>query len=135
MSLMVWNDTFSVNNREIDRQHQRLIAMLNELHDSMMRGDGNKVIGNLLENLILYTKTHFSAEEKQMVASHYPEYPAHKAEHDALAAEVVRLQADFKAGRVALTIKVLTFLKNWLQHHILGTDTKFGAHLKTLGHH
>ena len=77
---------------------------------------------------------HFSAEERQMAASAYPEFQSHKAEHDALAAEVVRLQADFKAGRVALTIKVLTFLKGWLQHHILGTDSKLGVHLKAIGH-
>ena len=130
MSLMVWNDTFNVGDAEIDRQHRKLVAMLNDLHDSMMRGDGNRVMGSLLENLVRYTKTHFVTEEKLMTQSGYPGLRAHKAEHDALEAEVIKLFADWKAGRVALSLKVLTFLKNWLQGHILGSDTKLAAHLK-----
>lgn len=130
MSLMVWSDTYNVGDAEIDRQHRKLVAMLNELHDSMMRGDGNRIMGTLLENLVRYTKTHFVTEEKLMAQSGYPALRAHKAEHDALEAEVVKLFADWKAGRVALSVKVLTFLKTWLQGHILGSDAKLAAHLK-----
>ena len=130
MSLMVWNDTFNVGDAEIDRQHRKLVAMLNDLHDSMMRGDGNRVMGSLLENLVRYTKTHFVTEEKLMTQSGYPGLRAHKAEHDALEAEVVKLFGDWKAGRVALSLKVLIFLKNWLQGHILGSDMKLAAYLK-----
>ena len=134
MSLMVWNDSYNVNDKEIDRQHQRLVAMLNELHDSMMRGDGNRIMGNLLENLIKYTKTHFVMEEKLMLTSGYPGFSAHKAEHDALAAQVVKLFAEWKSGRVALSVTVLTFLKDWLQGHIVGSDTKLAAHLNSRKH-
>ena len=131
MSLMVWNDSYNVNNAEIDRQHRRLVAMLNELHDAMMRGDGNRIMGALLEDLIKYTKTHFVMEEKLMSDTGYPGFSAHKAEHDALTAQAVKLFADWKSGRVALSLPVLTFLKSWLQGHILGSDTKLAAHLKS----
>lgn len=131
MSLMVWNDSYNVNDAEIDRQHRKLVAMLNELHDSMMRGDGNRIMGALLEDLFRYTRTHFVMEEKLMSGTGYPGFSAHKAEHDALTAQVVKLFADWKSGRVALSLTVLTFLKSWLRGHILGSDTKLAAHLKS----
>jgi hemerythrin len=134
MSLMAWNDSYNVNDAEIDRQHRKLVAMLNELHDSMMRGDGNRIMGALLEDLIKYTKTHFVMEERLMSDSGYPGLRAHKAEHDALAAQVIKLLADWKSGRVALSLTVLTFLKNWLRDHILGSDVKLAAHLKSARH-
>ena len=55
----------------------------------------------------------------------------HKALHDELTARVVEFQAKFAAGRSAMSIDVLQFLKEWLTHHIGETDRKVSAYLRT----
>ena len=39
----------------------------------------------------------------------------------------MKFREDFASGRVA--VHVLTFLKEWLNHHIMGTDKQYGPWL------
>ena len=48
--------------------------------------------------------------------------------------QVGDVAARFEANRtVGLSIEVSTFLRDWLQKHILGTDKRYSAHLKAKG--
>ena len=38
MAFVQWKDSYSVGHPQIDQQHQRLLAMINELHDVMSAG-------------------------------------------------------------------------------------------------
>jgi hemerythrin len=125
MALITWSSAYSVGIPEIDSQHQRLVRLTNELHDAMITGSGAAALGKILDDLIAYTRGHFATEERMMQAKHFDGYAAHKMEHDRLTAKVLTLQREFKAGRMALSIEVLQFLKLWLDHHILGTDKKY----------
>ena len=35
MALVKWNDSYSVQNVAMDKQHQHLFDLINELHDAM----------------------------------------------------------------------------------------------------
>ena len=125
MALMTWTDDFSVELDSIDAQHHRLIDLINELHDAMLAGKAQEELKTILDGLLDYTKTHFGYEEKLMVENEYPEYEAHKAVHDALAAKVVELDEKLAAGEHMLSMEVMTFLKDWLTHHIMGMDKQY----------
>ena len=71
MSLIVWDDSLSVNVTEIDRQHQQLVSMLNDLHNAMKAGHGKEMLRNILSGLINYTDTHFKTEEKYFIKSSF----------------------------------------------------------------
>jgi hemerythrin len=101
------------------------------MYSAMIDGKGKYVLGKTLTNLIDYTKGHFAAEERLMQTHNYPDYPRHKAAHDALTARVVGFQKDFEANHAVLTAGVLQFLNNWLSHHIGETDRKIAAYLKS----
>jgi hemerythrin len=133
MALMEWKDKYSVNVPTIDTQHQNLFATINELFDAMRSGTGAKLVPEILTRLVAYTRQHFSAEEALMKRTGYPSYPAHKAEHDKLTGEVVKLARDMEAGKVALSVHLLEFLRNWLQNHILSSDQKYSEHLRAAG--
>jgi hemerythrin len=130
MALFAWNDAYAVGVPEIDRQHQQLFAYAGQLHSAMIAGNGREVLGPILAGLITYTRAHFATEERLMQQSRFAGYAEHKAEHDALTRRVLRLQQEFDAGRVALTVEVMNFVRDWLARHITGTDQQLGDHLQ-----
>jgi hemerythrin-like metal-binding protein len=125
-----WSATYSVGVGSVDAQHQNLFALARELHAAMVAGQGKSALGRILDRLVSYTVVHFAHEERLMRLYDYPDMPAHKAEHDALTKQVVKFQEDFNAGRAAITVQLLQFLKDWLQKHIKGSDLKFAPHIK-----
>jgi hemerythrin len=131
MSMFEWKQEYSLDHRDIDGQHQKLFAFANELHAAMAQGHGRDALSKTLENLVSYTKQHFASEERLMQANQYPDYLKHKADHDALTAKVVAFQHEFEAGRVGMTVELLQFVKDWLQHHIGETDRKVAMFLRS----
>lgn len=126
MTLIQWNDNFSVNVAEIDRQHQKLVAMINELHNAMRERKARDVLGRIIDGLIQYTATHFATEEKYFDRFNYPGATAHKKEHNDFVKKVKEFQQGFDEGRILLSMDVMNFLQDWLVTHIQGSDKKFG---------
>jgi hemerythrin len=133
MAYIQWDQKLSVGIAQIDMQHKKLVGMVNDMYQAMSEGKGNEALGNVLKELVTYTRTHFAAEEKLMQMHQYPDLPAHKAVHDEMTKKVMDLQADFSAGKVALSTKVTAFLKDWLVKHIMGTDQKYAPYLQGKG--
>ena len=133
MALLSWKAQYSVNVKEIDDQHRKLIEMINELNDAMAQGKAKDVLGEILDRLVSYTAGHFALEERLLQTHGYEGYQEHKAKHEKMTAKVLDLQRQFKAGQAAMTIEVMSFLKNWLDKHIVGTDMKYSAFLNSKG--
>lgn len=133
MPIIIWSSDLSVNVAEMDRQHKKLIDLINELFDAMSSGKGKDVIGKILDSLMEYTKTHFASEERMMQIHNYPEQSAQQSEHTKLTKQVMELQGKFKGGSVSITLETMNFLKDWLQNHILQNDKKYGPYLNSRG--
>ena len=132
MSLLQWDARYSVGIPAMDLQHRKLVELINILHDAMTGGKGNEVIGAVLDELVRYTKVHFSAEERLMRSGSYPELPAHRDEHALLTKIALDLQQQHHAGAAILSVKASHFLKDWLTHHILASDRDYGVVLAKL---
>jgi len=59
----------------------------------------------------------------------YPDFAAHKAAHEALKKQVLDFQREFEAGETFISVELMTFLKNWLEKHIQGTDMRYSPFL------
>jgi len=125
-----WKSEYAVNIGSIDAQHQMLFAISRELYAAMSAGQGKSVLAKILDRLVQYTAMHFAHEERLMQLHNYQDFAAHKAEHDALAKQVVAFQAEFNSGRATMAVQVLQFLKDWLERHIKGSDTAYVPCLK-----
>ena len=125
-----WKPEYSVQIPEIDAQHQRLFALASNLHEAMAQGKGKTVLEQSLAQLVDYTKVHFAAEEQFMGKYQYPEAAPHKAQHDQLAAQVIELQKEFHAGNTTLSVSLMMFLKNWLEHHIARSDQQYSVYIR-----
>ena len=133
MALFDWSEKFSVNNITIDEQHKKLISILNDLNDAMLAGKSSEILEEVLLRLVDYTKFHFGTEEKLMVQYGYPEKTVHVTQHNQLTTEVGDFLIKYKQGKKFLNIQLAEFLKDWLNHHILETDKKFGKFLVEKG--
>jgi len=133
MAMLVWSEKYSVNIREIDDQHRRLIGMVGQLHEAMRQGKGKEALGTVLRDLIQYVKTHFATEERLMRANGYPDHDAHKVKHDGLTRKVAEIYKQYPDGKVAMTLEVMDFLENWVDSHILGTDKQYAPFLSGKG--
>ena len=127
-----WSNSYSVGITSIDAQHQNLFAMGRELHTAMSNGQGKASLAKILDRLVQYTNVHFAHEERLMRLADYPELAEHTAEHALLAKKVTQFQKEFEAGRAVMTVQLLQFLKDWLHHHIKGSDQKYTPHLKQM---
>lgn len=134
MPLMSWNDKMSVGVDAFDNDHKKLVAMLNDLFEAVQAGKGKDALGKILDGLVSYTKEHFAREERQMQQHAYPDFAAHKKEHDDLAKQVLEVQKKYNSGQTAtLSMEVMNFLKNWLIKHIQGSDKKYGPFMNAKG--
>ena len=83
MTFMPWTSDLELGVAEIDRQHQWLVQLTNDLHDELSQAQPRReAIGEVLEGLVDYTHNHFIVEEVLFQQHGYPDTPAHKAEHD-----------------------------------------------------
>lgn len=133
MALLEWNDTFSVNVNQIDEEHKKLVELTNKLHDAMRSGQGKMVVGEVLDELVEYTKTHFTHEEALMEKAGYPGLASHKLVHNRLVNQVNDLKTQNETGKLSLSMEVMKFLKEWLVDHIQGTDKNYSSYLNKNG--
>jgi len=129
-ALIIWSDALSVNDPDIDRQHQELIRLINGLHDAMRSGQARNTLGRLLDGLARYTVEHFSYEEGRMAACHYPNLVEHQALHADLIRQVTALQEQFARGNQHINMKVMSFLKSWITEHIQKSDQRYSPYLQ-----
>ena len=125
MSLIEWQDSFSVGVAAVDSDHKVLISLLNQLYEAREGGQSQDVVGSVMNVLIEYTMSHFQREERLMELGGYPEIEEHREMHRRLTAQVQTFRAQYEQGRQAAVGELFEFLKNWLIGHILMVDTRY----------
>ncbi|MDR0563465.1 MAG: bacteriohemerythrin [Azoarcus sp.] len=129
-----WSDRFSVGIPEIDKQHKMLFELIDKLHAAIFQHKGTSACAEVLDELIEYTRIHFSLEQRLMHMGKYPGYEAHCALHRELVQDVESLVEKIHSGRTAISFELLHFLRTWLTKHILGEDKKYGEFFAVGGH-
>ena len=133
MALVEWTDRMMVHVEELDRQHQELVAIINDLYLAMSDGRDRESVAWTLGALTAYTKFHFGFEEGLLAQHAYPDAHEHTLEHRMF----VRTLGDFRTaqakGTADLSIGVMAFLGDWLNNHICGTDRRYSPHLVASG--
>jgi methyl-accepting chemotaxis protein len=120
-----WTDELRVNVREIDDQHKRLVEMINTLYRGMIENRGQEAQKETITAMVDYAGTHFKLEEGFMRKFGYEKLVPHTREHHAFTRKAADLSARSRASGFILTMEVMTFLKEWLQRHIMGVDRQY----------
>lgn len=126
MAFFDWDSKYDVGVNTMNAEHQKLIGLMNKLHEHHERGATMPVLQGHLTALAEYTKEHFRHEERYMDTLDYPEAKTHKLIHKDLLNKLDGHAADFRASG-KLTPAFFSFLKMWLAAHICGIDKKYGT--------
>ncbi|KAK2957477.1 putative hemerythrin [Blattamonas nauphoetae] len=131
MEAVKWSDELVTQAGRIDYAHQVLIDSLAVTARMHANKDARKKIQNRVDNLVMYTATHFSDEEAMMKKYQYP----HQTQKEHLKAHVrlFRSLVDF-ANTVPDVSKmtqseVVTFCSQWITRHIKTMDKDLGSFL------
>jgi hemerythrin len=135
MALISWSDQYSVGVKAIDAQHATLFTAVNELHAAMLQGNAQNATGPLLKKLLNYTRDHFTAEEKMLADSKYPELMEHRNHHRDLIKQVEDFMVRYERGDSTINIQLLRFLSNWLTRHIRQEDKQYSEWVNGHGVH
>jgi len=133
MAYINWSEDFSVNVGEIDAQHKMLVEKFNLLHQSLLDNKGSEAQKTIIEGMVDYANVHFETEEKYMRRLNYPGFRKHKSEHERFAEKAFELHKRINNSGFVLTLEILSFLKNWLQEHILVIDKEYSKHFNDNG--
>ena len=112
---------------------KKLIGMMAELNAKLKEGKAAEIADKTLKGMLEYAVTHLNSEEKLMQSNAYPEFDAHKKMHEDLKKQLGDLDAEVKKQPLVGTLKLSTFLFNWLTSHIQKEDKKYGAYLNAKG--
>jgi len=133
MTAIRWTDELSVKIPSIDSQHKRLINLINQLDESIEKGNAKIVINGTLKELTRYTEAHFIYEEALFTMHGYPESDEHKKTHKNLFAKVEYFKQKINENDPEVYTELLDFLNHWLYHHILKEDMAYSKHLLECG--
>lgn len=125
MALIQWSNVLSVGVAEIDKQHQMLVSVINELYHAMKQRKAKDSLDNIINHLVSYTKIHFETEERYFDLYRYPKAESHKKEHASFVIKVTEFKEMLNNGKIALSIDVMNYLSDWLNHHIKATDKQY----------
>ena len=133
MPLITWGPRLETGIEIIDSQHKRLVEIINEFADAMKAGRSDEIMGAILEELVAYTETHFSVEEKLMANHDYAEVDSHRREHRVFTDQIKMDQYNFSVGAWKFDQKMLDYLRGWLVNHIAVSDQAYVPTLKEAG--
>jgi hemerythrin len=124
-----WDETFSVGSPIIDRQHQKLIDLINNLHQVLMEEDRTGRLADAkartIDALMEYGMQHFETEEEYMQEMNYPELDEHRKEHRIFIENLNRYRAELTTAYEVRTSQVMKIMTDWLRDHLLNQDRKY----------
>ncbi len=119
------DDKYSVGISMIDKEHKKIIGILNKAIFAKEHNDSPEEIKEVLKEMTNYALTHIKIEESYMELFNYPYYQDHKEEHRDFHFETKDYLYKLMKGDSQAANEMLEYLKSWLVNHIQGTDKKF----------
>ena len=129
MALIEWKDEFSVGVSDVDHEHQKLIALINDLHGAMSVDDSDITAMDFLGEIYALVSAHFALEEKIMRDHKYDQYAEHKADHETLLDELRDIMDDYEENAWFSDDAFANAVGNWFTEHFKYRDARLHKHL------
>jgi len=124
MSFLKWDKSLSVQVKEIDDQHKKLVGIINRAFEESKGGKDCKKCNEILADLIGFSRTHFSTEEKYFKQFNFEGTEEHMKEHADIMLKILNFKKRLDKGE-DIAAEALNFLKEWLEDHLATMDQKY----------
>ena len=125
MRLVEWSDDLDCGVPEIDRDHRKMVDLLNDAYGRMMTGEGMSAALSLANTLSSLATRHFAEEEKLMGRLGFPQSDAHRAAHKELLSRFAALKQRFERGDQSAARELFEYFADWFKDHELNQDRAF----------
>jgi len=126
---LTWHGAYECGHGEIDREHQALFSISNDLLNAVFAGRSVEEIGGNIELLILETATHFRNEEAIIRAAGFPYVTNHMDKHRDLLNKAENLKREFEAGTLEIGTLFQFLAFDVVARHMLEEDRSFFSYL------
>lgn len=116
----------------IDGEHRVQISLMTAFREAIGGGRGAAEAGEILDQLLDYSKMHFVSEQLLMRLYDYHDYEVHVADHDRMLQEMKVLCDSYRDGEAPFDLERVDTLIKGLIAHISQTDQPLGQYLGTL---
>lgn len=127
MGLIQWKEEYSVGISKIDKQHKKIVTILNRLIAWQTKGGGDKEIEGILDDLQDYIREHFRFEEEYMLEHHCPGYEEQRNEHNWFIDRFFEAQKEYLKTRQLVSLNLVNFVWDWFSQHILKVDKRLSS--------
>ncbi|HET7833881.1 MAG TPA: bacteriohemerythrin, partial [Gallionella sp.] len=122
-----WKRNFKTGIPLLDRQHRKLVGLLNRLAIMPLYGSSKTELSHTIDELSAYAASHFEAEEAiwKPVFREDEWLLNHQGTHSTFISRIAEFREKAKSGRSeALSDHILRFMIHWLALHILDDDMR-----------
>jgi hemerythrin len=126
-----WDSKFELGIPKIDFQHKKLVALCNDLYNTVMDAQGGttqdfqRLMREATKGAIDYTRYHFNEEEKILKAVNMDLCIQQKSMHGNFIMTILKTVQEETNASFDSAIKFVTFLKDWIFSHIAQEDRKY----------
>lgn len=114
----------------VDEQHDGLLAIHDEIADSVRTERPPYHTIELMARLYQQSRMHFETEEAIMEQLGYPDLERHRAEHESLTARLRAIVLEYRRSGDAVTVEMVDFLRKWVVEHIGGEDQRLADYAR-----
>ena len=128
-----WDEKYSVEVEEIDNQHKKMFAVINELLEAIHTNTPEEHLGQIIEALVQYKIFHFETEEKYFREFNYEGTEEHVVRHHEFNEKLTALKEKYPTYTIEFAFALVDFLEDWLLDHLMTMDQGYRECFKTHG--
>ena len=126
-----WMDQYNLNVPEIDKQHQQLVVIANEVYDLATGSpeEYKRRAKDELKKLVDYTQYHLNYEADFLEKEGYPQVSFHKMQHEQFIKKIDADMEKLAEPKQEDGLVLYDFLLKWLFSHIAKSDKAWSYYI------
>lgn len=131
MLLAKWSEQYNVNIKEMDRQHEEILNMMNYLEEAIQNGKEERLIKMAVDDLNTCVESHLKEEEDFLERINYTDLLNHKSRHTQFLVQFHMMNYAYQSGYLDVVQIFVQYLKKWFVFHVFSEDRIYGAFVES----